>query len=680
MTRHPRLREGLVIRKVVEGDDVAYTVCDTPRDKYFRIDPVTRLVAAQLDGTRPLSEISRICQEQMPHTDLAIPVVEEAVQDLDAIGLLEDPYRKNILLLERAAARRPRLSDFLQNMLLWKIGVWDPDPFLVRTRRWVSWLFTPIPALLTTLLFALCAAGVFVQRDRLDLSLEHVIGFDGRAGAGVVLFWVIYTLTGVLHELGHAYACSTFGGQVPRVGFMLLYFIPCLYADVSTSMAFPNRWHRIWVAMGGIYMEVVVTIAAAFVWWFTPPELLLNDIAYRVMVVGFIAGVLMNLNPLIKLDGYYVLSDLLQIGELREGSIAYWKSRLLRLVRRGRSPETVRGIRRRRAYAIYGAVTILYTAIILGAFFGWLHAWMVQKWAETGFVLSLAAVALLVWRPAGRALEGLRRARAPRGRRALLLAAGALAVLLVVRFVPTPAYVVAQARLISARREVVTARERGTVLAMLVRQGDHVAAHQVVAIVGNDSLSAEWDRARDQAESERLGVAQAVQARDPGLYRAADTRFASAAAQAAEAQDAVAGLALASGQEGRVVSPHVENAVGRWVEVGDTVLVIEADGPPRVEFSAAQADVGLLRVGQPLELRLRADAGTRLRGRVDRLPAGSSPSDPLDPRFRAIGTLDGAPRAPIGGTGLVRVHVGHWTLYDRLVRLWARYVRADFWL
>ncbi len=681
MRRYPKLRDGLFIRKVVEGDDVAYTICDTPRDKYFRVDPVTHLVAMQLDGTRPLSEVSRLCQEQMPHTDLSIPAVEEAVQDLDAIGLLEDPYQKNILLLERARTRRPRLSDFLQNMFLWKIGVWNPEWFLLRTRRWVGWLFTPLPALLTAVAFALCVAGVLVQRDRLDLNLRHVLGFEGRAGAGVFLFWVIYIVTGVFHELGHAYACTTFGGQVPRVGIMLMYFIPCLYADVSTSMAFPNRWHRIWVAMGGVYMEVLVTIAAAFVWWFTPPELVLNDIAYRVMIVGFIAGVLMNLNPLIKLDGYYVLSDLLQIGELREGSIAFWKSRVLGLFRRHKEADTVRGIRRRRAYAIYGAVAIVYTATILTAFFGWLHSWLVSKWAETGFVLSIAAVALVMKQPLASLAGRLRSVRFPRNRKSLLGAAAVLLALFVIRFLPAPAHVVAEATVISARRETVNARERGTVLAILARQGDRVAPHQVVAIVGNDSLSSAWSRTRARSESQRLDVAQAIAARDPSSYRAADARFASAAAREEEVEGAVANLALAAEEGGRVVTPRVEEAVGRWVELGDTLMIIEADGPMRVEFAVHQADVGLLRPGQRFQLRVRADPGRSFTGRIDRISPESTPGNHLlDPQFRTVGSLDVALRAPLGGTGIVRVDVGRWTLYERLIRLWARYVRADFWL
>ena len=133
MNRNPKLRAGLVIRKVAEGDDVAYTVCDSERDKYFRIDPYTYLVATHLDRNRTLAEVSRLCQEEMPYNDLSLPVVEEAVQDLNAIGLLEDPYSKNLILIERARARRPRVAEIFRNMLRWEFGIWDPDAFLNRT-------------------------------------------------------------------------------------------------------------------------------------------------------------------------------------------------------------------------------------------------------------------------------------------------------------------------------------------------------------------------------------------------------------------------------------------------------------------------------------------------------------------------------------------------------------------
>lgn len=679
--RQPKLRDGLIVRKVAEGDDVAFTVCDILRNKYFRIDPVTRLVAVHLDGKTPLSEVSRICQEQMPYTDLSLSTVEEAVQDLDAIGLLEDPYQKNILLLERARAQRPRIAEFFRNMLLWQVGMWDPDAFLDRTHKWVAWLFEPLPALIATIGFFASAVLVYLERDRLDFDLGRLMGFDGSGGSGVLWFWTIFIVIGFLHESGHAHACKHFGGRVHRMGAMLMYFSPCFFVDVSTSMLFENRWHRIWVAMGGIYVEVIVTILAAIVWYVTPTDLLLNDVAYRVMVVGFIIGVLVNLNPLIKLDGYYVVSDLLQISELRERSMAYWKDLFRKHVLRKPMHEPVHGVRRRRAYATYGGIAILYTASILLAFFIWLHSILVASMAETGFLLSMAAMVLFLRKPVGDALARAGTSALPR-RRILIGAAAGLALLLVLaQFIRTPAHVVADARIAGGRREVVRARESGVVLAMLVREGDRVQPHQVVAVVANDSLEAAWERVRAQSEEASLALAGAVESHDAATYSAARERHGAALAGETDLRRATAGLAVSVQQGGAVVTPRLQDWVGTFVEAGDTLLALEAVDSLQVQASILEHDVGLLEPGQRFEARFRVDPGRLVTGRVLRLDPGPRASRGLPQRYRMIGTLDEAPRGlALGSTGRVRVDVGRWNLYERLVRFWARIVRADFWI
>jgi putative peptide zinc metalloprotease protein len=679
--RAPKLRDGLIIRKVAEGDDVAYTVCDIPRNQYFRIDAVTRLVAIHLDGTTPLIEVSRICQEQMPFTDISPSVVEESVADLEAIGILDDPYRKNILLLERARTHRPKIAEFFRNMLLWQVGVWDPDRFLDRTHRWVAWLFEPLPALISTIAFFIAAILVYLQRDHLDLDVAHLMGFGGVGGAGVLWFWIIFIVIGFLHESWHAHACKHFGGEVHRMGFMLLYFTPCFFVDVSTSMLFENRWHRIWVAMGGIYIEVIITVLATVVWTVTPTDLLVNDIAYRVMIVGFIVGVLFNLNPLIELDGYYVISDLLNIAELRKRSMAYWKGLLRKIILRKPMREPVRGIRRRRAYLAYGGVAILYTVTIIFVFFAWLHEFLVSTFAETGFLLSLAAIAAFTHKPLGRGFRRLWGNGPPSVRAAILSGLGIALLLVVARFVYTPAHVMAEARIAGARREIVRAREPGRVVSVLVREGDRVHPHQVVALLSNDSLGAAWQRARNQSEESRLALAGAVESRVASDYQGARERHDVALAEEVSIRRAGAGLALSVGEGGLVVTPRLQDWVGSYVEAGDTILVVEGTGDLIIECLIPERDVGLVDPGEQFEARLRMHPGRRLTGRILRVYPVPGTGPYRTRVYRAVGRLD-QPAADLvlGATGRVRIDVGRWNIYERVARFFARAVRADFWI
>jgi putative peptide zinc metalloprotease protein len=681
VSQHPKLRDDLVIRKVAEGDDVAYTVCDSDRDKYFRIDPFTRLVAVHLDGKRSLAEVSRLCQEEMPYNDFSLPVVEEAIQDLNAIGLLEDPYTKNLLLIERARARKARISDFFKNMLLWHVGVWDPDAFLTRTVGRVGWIFQPWIAAAVAVGLLITTFLVFVNRYRLDFDLARLlVGKEGGA-SGLLVFIVILTVVGAVHEFGHAYCCKHFGGSVHRMGFMLMYFSPCFFVDVSHSMLFENRWHRIWVAMGGIFFESFITIAAAIVWWVTPPDLGINDLAYRVMIYGLIIGVLLNLNPLLKFDGYFVLSDLLQISELREKSAAYVRDLFKRLFRREVKTEAVLGTRRRRAYLTYGLVTIWYSTLVIFYFFQWLRITLVHAYGEMGFVAFACMLGAFVRRPIGRAVARARTVASGPIRPLVPWALAVLAAGIAAQFIQMPGYVSARARVTSTTREAIRAEDPGRVAAVLVREGDRVQPGQVVAILENDSVTAAWEEAKSRSQTSSIDLARAVEVDDPVLYSAAAERRGAALAEESSLASERTRLALASRQGGIVVSPRPHERVGARLDPGDTVLVLAGDQGVVVECTIGEHDIGDIEPGQGVSLRLRSDPGRCLRGRVDRiLPL--APHDPGTPvRFPVWCRLDHPPGGlRLGESGTARIEVGRWNVYQRIGRAWARLVRADFWL
>jgi putative peptide zinc metalloprotease protein len=123
------------------------------------------------------------------------------------------------------------------------------------------------------------------------------------------------------------------------------------------------------------------------------------------MMMGLLMGVVMNLNPLLKFDGYYVLSDLLQISQLREQALPYVRNLLLRPFRRGADAAVrVVGIRRRRAYLVYGLLTLVYSYVVIVCFFEWLRVTMVHAWAETGFVLTACMVGLFIRKPVTKGL------------------------------------------------------------------------------------------------------------------------------------------------------------------------------------------------------------------------------------------------------------------------------------
>ena len=124
----------------------------------------------------------------------------------------------------------------------------------------------------------------------------------------------------VLHEFGHGLSCKKFGGECHEIGFMLLVFTPCLYCNVSDSWMLPNKWKRVWIGAAGIYVEMILASIAAFVWYFTEQGTTINDLCLNMMFLNVVSTVLVNGNPLLRFDGYYILMDALEIPNLRQKS------------------------------------------------------------------------------------------------------------------------------------------------------------------------------------------------------------------------------------------------------------------------------------------------------------------------------------------------------------------------
>ncbi len=183
----------------------------------------------------------------------------------------------------------------------------DPDALLTAVHERCRWLFSPL-----VFLFALAIA-VFAG----SLVIGHYAEFRSRLPELSALtdarnlVWLVLTIScvKVLHELGHALACKHFGGEVRELGFMLLAFSPCLYCDVSDSWRLSSKRRRIAISAAGMAVELVLASLATIVWWYAEPGVV-QLIALNVMVVASVGTLLVNGNPLMRYDGYYILSDL----------------------------------------------------------------------------------------------------------------------------------------------------------------------------------------------------------------------------------------------------------------------------------------------------------------------------------------------------------------------------------
>ena len=133
----------------------------------------------------------------------------------------------------------------------------------------------------------------------------------------LVWFLLAIAVSKALHELGHGLVCKHFGGECHELGLMLLVFTPCLYVNVSDAWLLPNKWHRIAISAAGMAVEVLLAAVCTFIWWFSEPGML-NYLCLNVMFISSVSTLVFNANPLLRYDGYYILSDLMEVPNLRQ--------------------------------------------------------------------------------------------------------------------------------------------------------------------------------------------------------------------------------------------------------------------------------------------------------------------------------------------------------------------------
>jgi putative peptide zinc metalloprotease protein len=194
----------------------------------------------------------------------------------------------------------------------------DPERFFNAIYPYTGWFFRWYTVLFV-MMFAFSALMlVMSQYDTFAARLPTFHQFFGAKN------WIYIALTmaivKVFHEFGHGLSCKHFGGECHELGAMLLVFTPALYCNVSDSWMLPNKYHRAAIGAAGMYVEIFIASIATYVWWFSQPGLLINQVALATIFICSVSTVMFNGNPLLRFDGYYILMDLLEIPNLRQKS------------------------------------------------------------------------------------------------------------------------------------------------------------------------------------------------------------------------------------------------------------------------------------------------------------------------------------------------------------------------
>jgi putative peptide zinc metalloprotease protein len=588
-TTPPQLDPELIVREDTLDGEQVMVVYQRSTTNIYRFPPIQWSLVQMFDGTRSYEEIAE------EYSAKFVPMSAEDVRDL-AAGLDESNFwyrtaqEKNIAMSEKLRAERSRRShkSVGANLAHISFSAWDPDRYLTRLDNAVGrYLYSGWFTGLVVLLF-LFEAVIFVAKWPLlshDIPLYY--NFSKKGFSDLASFWLIFFVIGFFHESSHGLTCKHFGGEVHSMGFMFLYLSPCFYVDVSEAWISATRLQRLATIIAGIWVEMVLCGIAMIVWLNTQVGESIHDFAYQIILITGLAVIVMNLNPLIKLDGYYFLTEWIGIPDLKERSTLFlsgWvQNHIFRL------PVEVPIVPRRRValftgYAILsGAYSYMLLFLIVRLAYN-ISSHFMAEWA----LLPAAILAYLMFRSRigmlGKFLANFYRVRKENLlRQATPLRFAWIALVTAFLFVPIwrtreSAYYLVE----PSGMQVLRAGVQGTVNAVYVQEGQLV--HKGEALAGLDSLTTYRRSARAQAN---LALASA-RLEDSMVYQhelgPAITAHSEARAMQALSERESRSLTIRAPFDGHVMSPLPQTLVGANVGKGQALLTLAKNGPPTVRI------------------------------------------------------------------------------------------------
>ncbi len=490
-----RKRGDLIVTRQIYQGQAWFVVKDPISLHYFRFRPEEYALLEMLDGKVSLEGLKESFEVRFPPRRITLEETARFVATLHRSGLvIGDRPGQGPQLFERRRQRKwKEWVAWFSNIMALRFRGIDPDWMLDRLKPWVGWIFAPtaiafaMTFVLSALLLVLVNFGTF--RSKLP-------EFNQFFAAGNWLYLAIALgVTKVFHEFGHGLSCKYYGGECHEMGVMLLVFTPCLYCDVSDSWMLPNKWKRAAIGAAGMYVEVVLAAMATYLWWNSHPGIF-NQLCLDVMFVSSVSTIMFNANPLMRYDGYYILSDLLEIPNLRQKASTI----LGRLVSRWclgiKQPEDPFLPQRNLGwFALYAVASSLYMWFVTASIF--LFVWNVFKpyrLEVLGRILAAGAIWGLVIRP----LHGMIKYLRVPGRRDEVKAINLFVTCIVagllvaaVALIPLPQRVWCPAELRPRGAETVYVSVAGRLEELLVKPGAVVRKGQALVFLKSPELELE---------------------------------------------------------------------------------------------------------------------------------------------------------------------------------------------
>ena len=614
-----RRRDLDVVQHFVRGE-TRWTLREPWSSATFQLDEHEFFILNQLEGNWSAESVCQAFERKFPPLQLDSNKLFHYLHVLHREGLVVARHAdQGEILYERDCKKRSRQWwAGLANPLVVRMPGIDlsrPLQRLTNSIRFVGTRWFVLAAaifILVSLLF-----GLLFRREWIsELSMVANVWSTGN---WLLLFAVIGG-TKVLHELGHAVTLHLFGGRCRETGGLLLVFSPCLYCDVSDAWMFANKWQRIAVSVAGIAVDLFLAAVAFWIWW-TIPDGAVHQVALAVMLVCTANTLLLNGNPFMRYDGYYVLSDWAERPNLAHHARQQWRRFL-----------TARSESIDYFSLGYGLLSVAYRIFIFGAIFVGLYRYLLA------FRLEVFVVGLAIWMVLGSMAPSFFNRK--QNMRWSIVGGVAFLMLAAVLFLPLPNSVDATAVVQSEQFVTILAPESGWMKEHRM-YGERIGKGMPIVRVDSPQLNKQLavlagERRRHQEIIDMLldeAVLRPSAALDLAVARARDADLDE---QWRLKQDELSRLTVTSPLSGQILPPVLyegerngsqtthpvrpfplspQRHVG-YVKRGEVIGRVAALGATQAIVLVAERDRSRIHVGMPVDVRILVDARQTLDGHV----------------------------------------------------------------
>ena len=378
---YAKLRTDLVVASTIVDGETVYNMKDPIRGTYFRLRTPEFWLVQQLDGVTSYDQIADQFRAKF-EMNISAENVEQFVQALEKLFFLDNARA------EQAVSRKSYIIDkqgsLFSRLLFVKLKAFSPGNFLNRITSFYRPFHNRLGFALQAVTILLGLWILMTNLSQFSVSLHSIFNLSSILVVITALFIFF-----VVHEFAHAVICHYYGGEVHEMGFLLLYFQPCFYCDLSDAWLFKEKRHRLAVTAAGPYFQLILMAVALIVWRITMIGGVPNDLARIIVIISWVT-LLLNLNPLIKLDGYYLLSDWLDIPNLRRKSFAYLGHRLKSSLLGWPVEPIDVSLREKRIFLWYSVFAVLYSGFLLSWVLSLIASFLLEAFGASGLLLLVA--------------------------------------------------------------------------------------------------------------------------------------------------------------------------------------------------------------------------------------------------------------------------------------------------